>query len=88
MPRAADVIAQAKPNRFDGQHGIFGLGEVLYGPFFDLAPRKDPWPAEIMSEYGKLATVAAIQFNPSMPQPIGISAHFSRPSGISSMASR
>ncbi len=41
------------------QHGIFGLAEVLYGPFFDLAPRKDPWPAEIMSEYGKLATVAA-----------------------------
>jgi predicted amidohydrolase YtcJ len=23
-----------------------------------LAPRKDPWPAEIMSEYGKLATAA------------------------------
>ena len=32
---------------------------MLYGPFFDLAPRKDPWPAEIMTEYGKLATVAA-----------------------------
>ncbi len=36
-----------------------GSGEVLYGPFFDLAPRKDHWPAEIMSEYGKLATAAA-----------------------------
>ena len=35
------------------------MGEVLYGPFFDLAPRKDPWPAEIMNEYAKLATAAA-----------------------------
>jgi predicted amidohydrolase YtcJ len=57
--RAADLIARTRPNQFDGQHGIFGLGEVLYGPFFDLAPRKDPWPAAIMSEYGKLAEAAA-----------------------------
>jgi hypothetical protein len=57
--QAAAVIERSKPNQFDGQYGIFGLGEVLYGPFFDLAPRKDPWPAEIMSEYGKLATAAA-----------------------------
>ena len=49
--KAAELIARTKPNQFDGQHGIFGLGEVLYGPFFDLAPRKDPWPAEIMNEY-------------------------------------
>jgi len=57
--RAAELIARSRPNQFDGQHGVFGLGEVLYGPFFDLAPRKDPWPAEIMSEYGKLAMAAA-----------------------------
>jgi predicted amidohydrolase YtcJ len=57
--KAADLITRSRPNQFDGQHGIFGLGEVLYGPFFDLAPRKDPWPAAIMSEYGKLATAAA-----------------------------
>ena len=57
--KAAELIARTRPNQFDGQHGIFGLGEVLYGPFFDLAPRKDPWPAAIMSEYGKLATAAA-----------------------------
>ena len=57
--RAAALIERSRPNQFDGQFGIFGLGEVLYGPFFDLAPRKDPWPAEIMSEYGKLATAAA-----------------------------
>ena len=53
------LIARTRPNQFDGQYGIFGLGEVLYGPFFDLAPRKEPWPAAIMSEYGKLATAAA-----------------------------
>src|SRR5690606_24246962 len=52
---AGALIERTKPNQFDGQHGIFGLGEVLYGPFFDLAPRPEPWPAEIMSEYGKLA---------------------------------
>jgi predicted amidohydrolase YtcJ len=57
--KAVKTIAANKPNQFDGQHGIFGLGEVLYGPFFDLAPRKEPWPAPIMSEYGKLATAAA-----------------------------
>src|SRR5262245_62324270 len=57
--RGAELIARSRPNQFDGQHGIFGLGEVLYGPFFDLAPRKDPWPAAIMSEYGKLAMAAA-----------------------------
>jgi predicted amidohydrolase YtcJ len=57
--KAAQLIARTRPNQFDGQHGIFGLGEVLYGPFFDLAPRKEPWSGEIMNEYGKLATAAA-----------------------------
>jgi predicted amidohydrolase YtcJ len=57
--RAAATIAGSRPNQFDGQYGIFGLAEVLYQPFFDLAPRKDPWPAEIMNEYAKLATAAA-----------------------------
>ena len=57
--KAAALIESSRPNQFDGQFGIFGLGEVLYGPFFDLAPRKDPWPAAIMNEYGKLAGAAA-----------------------------
>ena len=57
--KAAALIERTRPNQFDGQYGLFGLAEVLYGPFFDLAPRKDPWPAEIMNEYGKLATAAA-----------------------------
>jgi len=56
---AAALIERSRPNQFDGRFGIFGLGEVLYGPFFDLAPRKDPWPADIMNEYGTLATAAA-----------------------------
>jgi predicted amidohydrolase YtcJ len=57
--KAAALIERSKPNQFNGTFGTFGLGEVLYGPFFDLAPRKDPWPGEIMSEYAKLATSAA-----------------------------
>jgi predicted amidohydrolase YtcJ len=57
--KAAAIIERSRPNQFDGQYGIFGLAETLYRPFFDLAPRKDPWPAEIMNEYGKLATAAA-----------------------------
>ncbi len=57
--KAAALIESSRPNQFDGQFGIFGLGELLYGPFFDLAPRKEPWPAAIMNEYGKLATAAA-----------------------------
>lgn len=57
--KAAALIERSKPNQFNGSFGTFGLGEVLYGPFFDLAPRKDPWPAEIMNEYAKLAGAAA-----------------------------
>jgi predicted amidohydrolase YtcJ len=57
--KAAALIESSRPNQFDGQFGIFGLAETLYRPFFDLAPRKEPWPAEIMNEYGKLATTAA-----------------------------
>jgi predicted amidohydrolase YtcJ len=57
--KAAALIESGRPNQFDGQFGIFGLAETLYRPFFDLAPRKDPWPAEVMNEYGKLATAAA-----------------------------
>jgi predicted amidohydrolase YtcJ len=58
--KAAALIESSRPNQFDGQFGIFGLAETLYRPFFDLAPRKEPWPAEVMNEYGKLATAAAL----------------------------
>ncbi len=57
--KAAATILSSKPNQFDGQQGIFGLAEVLYQPFFDLAPRKDPWPAAIMDQYARLAIAAA-----------------------------
>jgi predicted amidohydrolase YtcJ len=56
---AAALIERSRPNQFDGNFGVFGLGEVLYRPFFDLARRSEPWPAEIMTEYGKLALAAA-----------------------------
>jgi predicted amidohydrolase YtcJ len=59
VDKALPLLARTRPNTFDGQFGTFGLGEVLYGPFFDLAPRKDAWPADIMNEYGRLATAAA-----------------------------
>jgi len=55
----AELIEHTRPNQFDGQFGMFGLAEVLYWPFFDLAPRKDPWPAEIMNQYARLAIAAA-----------------------------
>ena len=38
--KAAELIERTRPNQFDGQFGIFGLGEVLYGPFFDLGSSK------------------------------------------------
>ena len=58
-PRPRRSSSAAARTSSTASFGIFGLGEVLYGPFFDLAPRKEPWPAEIMNEYGKLATAAA-----------------------------
>jgi predicted amidohydrolase YtcJ len=57
--KAAALIERSRPNQFDGQFGTFGLAETLYRPFFDLTPRKEPWPADIMNEYAKLATAAA-----------------------------
>jgi len=57
--KAAALIERSRPNQFNGYFGTFGLGEVLYGPFFDLARRPEPWPADIMNEYGKLSTAAA-----------------------------
>jgi predicted amidohydrolase YtcJ len=57
--KTVEIIERSRPNQFDGQFGIFGLGETLYRPFFDLTPRKEPWPAEIMNRYARLATAAA-----------------------------
>jgi predicted amidohydrolase YtcJ len=56
--QSAALIERRRPNQLEGPYGIFGLGETLYRPFFDLAPRKEPWPAEVMNEYAKLATAS------------------------------
>jgi predicted amidohydrolase YtcJ len=59
---AADAVAlieRSRPNRFDGNFGVFGLGEHVYLPFFDLPNQSGPWPDEIVDEYLKLAEAAA-----------------------------
>ena len=59
---AADAVAlieRSKPNTFDGAFGLFGLGEHVYVPFFDLPGQAGPWPKEVIDEYLKLAAEAA-----------------------------
>ncbi|HEY5666950.1 MAG TPA: amidohydrolase family protein, partial [Gammaproteobacteria bacterium] len=56
---AIPLIESTEPNQFDGNFGIFGLGEHVYLPFFDLPTRGGPWPAGIMREYMQLAATAA-----------------------------
>jgi hypothetical protein len=56
---AGALIARSEPNTFDGAFGVFGLGEHVYVPFFDLPNQAGPWPKEIVDEYVKLATAAA-----------------------------
>jgi predicted amidohydrolase YtcJ len=56
---AAALIDRSKPNTFDGAFGLFGLGEHVYVPFFDLPNQAGPWPQGIVDEYLKLAAAAA-----------------------------
>jgi hypothetical protein len=56
---AAALIERSQPNTFDGAFGLFGLGEHVYVPFFDLPNQAGPWPKEIIDEYLKLASAAA-----------------------------
>jgi len=56
---AVALIERSTPNMFDGNFGVFGLGEHVYLPFFDLPNQSGPWPKEIVDEYVKLATAAA-----------------------------
>jgi predicted amidohydrolase YtcJ len=53
------LIERSRANQFDGNFGIFGLGEHVYLPFFDLPNQSGPWSKEIIDEYMKLATAAA-----------------------------
>jgi predicted amidohydrolase YtcJ len=57
--QAVALIERSKANQFDGNFGIFGLGEHVYLPFFDLPNQSGPWPKEVVDEYMKLATAAA-----------------------------
>jgi hypothetical protein len=57
--QAAALIERSQPNTFDGSFGLFGLGEHVYLPFFDLPNQAGPWPKEIIDEYLKLAAAAA-----------------------------
>jgi predicted amidohydrolase YtcJ len=56
---AADAVAlieRSRPNQFDGQFGVFGIGEIVYRPFFEA---RGTVSADVMSEYGKIAAAAA-----------------------------
>ena len=62
-PAAADaavaLIERSSPNTFRDDFGLFGLGEHVYLPFFDLPNQTGPWPKAVVDEYEKLATAAA-----------------------------
>jgi predicted amidohydrolase YtcJ len=57
--QAVALIERSTPNTFEDDFGLFGLGEHVYLPFFDLPNQRAPWPAAVMDEYEKLATAAA-----------------------------
>ena len=56
---AVALIERSRANVFGGHFGVFGLGEHVYLPFFDLPNQSGPWPKEVINEYVKLATAAA-----------------------------
>lgn len=56
---AVALIDSTPPNQFDGNFGVFGMGEHVYLPFFDLPGNAGPWPDEVMRQYMQLAATAA-----------------------------
>ncbi len=62
-PAGADeairLIRTTLPNTFDGHYGLFGLGEHIYLPFFDLPNQAGPWPEDIIDNFMRVATEAA-----------------------------
>jgi len=56
---AIELIEASRPNTFDENFGLFGLGEHVYLPFFDLPGQAGPWPQEIIDQYMRLARAAA-----------------------------
>ena len=56
---AVALIKANTPDTFDGDYGLFGLGEHIYLPFFDFPSQNGPWAEEIMASLMKIATAAA-----------------------------
>ncbi len=56
---AVALIDASTPSTFDGDYGLFGLGEHIYLPFFDFPSQNGPWPEEIMASLMEIATAAA-----------------------------
>jgi len=56
---AVSLINSNTPNTFDGDYGLYGLGEHIYLPFFDFPSQNGPWPEEIMAALMEIATAAA-----------------------------
>jgi predicted amidohydrolase YtcJ len=56
---AIALIQKSRPNTFDGDYGLFGLGEHVYLPFFDFPSQNGPWPTDIIDNFMRIAEVAA-----------------------------
>ena len=56
---AATLIRNSVPNTFDGNYGLFGLGEHIYLPFFDFPAQSGPWPVDVIDNLMKIAVAAA-----------------------------
>jgi predicted amidohydrolase YtcJ len=57
---AVELIHKTKPNTTSDYLGMLGLGEHLYLPFFDLPGLTKPYSDDIVGQYMKIATAAAM----------------------------
>ena len=57
---AVELISKTKPNTSDDYRGMIGLGEHLYLPFFDLPNTTQVYGDDVINEYMKIATAAAM----------------------------
>ncbi len=56
---AVELVKNSTANSTDDYLGMFGLGEHVYLPFFDLPGMTEPYGDDVVSELMKIATVAA-----------------------------
>lgn len=56
---AVELVKSSTANSTDDYLGMFGLGEHVYLPFFDLPGMTEPYGDEVVSELMKIATAAA-----------------------------